>query len=91
MFWLKPGTAVPQTYLPAHRVQCFDLFVHVLIHVEAVDHRVDLEGHSVLPAPRSQLLQVFHVVLLPLTTANEDIDLLIKAVAGNGKDVQIFT
>lgn len=31
------------------------------------------------------------MVLLSLTTANKDIDLLIKAVTGDGKNVQIFT
>lgn len=78
-------------YLPADRAQGLDMFIHVFIHIEAIDDRVDLESYLVVSAPLPQFLKVFHVVLFPLTTANENIDVLIEAVTGDGKNVQIVT
>jgi hypothetical protein len=77
-------------YLPAHRAQGLDVFIHVFVHVEAINDRVDLESHLVIPAPPPQLLKVFHMVLFSLTTANQSINLLIEAVAGDSKNVQIL-
>ena len=78
-------------YLPADGVQSVYLFLHILVHVESIDDWVYLEGHSVFLTPCPQFLKIFHVVLLSLTTADKDIDLLIKAVTGDGENVQIFT
>lgn len=88
---MKVKQAAVWIYLPADRVQGLDVFVHVFIHIEAIDDRVDLESHLVVSAPLPQLLKVFHVVLFPLTPANENIDVLIEAVTGDGKNVQIVT
>ena len=78
-------------YLPADGVERGYLFLHILVHVESIDDWVYLEGHSVFLTPCPQFLEIFHVVLLSLTTANKDIDLLVKAVTGDGENVQIFT
>lgn len=79
------------TYFPADRVQRFNLFIHVLFHVKTINDRIDFESHSVIPTPHPQFLKIFHMVLLSLTPSNKDIDLLIEAVTGDGKNVQIFT
>lgn len=78
-------------YLPADRVQSLDVFIHVFIHVEAINDRIDLESHLVVSAPLPQLLEVFHMVLFPLTSTNENIDFLVEAVTGDSKNVQIVT
>lgn len=83
--------AAPRTYLPADGVQGFNRLPHVLSHVESINDRVDFEGHSVIATPFPQFLKVLHVVDFSLAAANEDVDLLVEAVAGDGEDVQIFT
>lgn len=86
-----PPQKGPGTYLPADRIQGFNGLPHILVHVESINDRIYLEGHSVISTPRPQFLKIFHMVLLSLTTADEDIDLFIEAVTGDGEDVQILT
>lgn len=78
-------------YLPADRTQILDVFIHVFVHVEAINDGINLESHLVISAPLPQLLKVFHVVLLSLTPANENINILIEAVTGDSKNVQEVT
>lgn len=85
----RPPRPAP-AHLPADGVQLLNVLPHVLVHVEAVDDGVDLEGHAVVPAPPLQLPQVLHVVDLALATADQDVDVFVEAVAGDGQDVQVL-
>lgn len=91
VFKLPPAGAAPCTCLPADGVQRSDLVPHVLVHVETIDDGIDLEGHFVVPTPAPQFLEILHVVELALTPADKDIDLLVEAITGDGKYIQIFT
>lgn len=83
--------ACPCAHLPADRVQLVDVLLHVLVHVEGVDHRVDFEGHFVPRAPAADLVKALDVALLPLSSADQLVGVFIETVTGDGQDVQIVT
>lgn len=82
--------ALEHPNLPAYRVEFGDVFSHVFIHIEGVDHRVNFECHFVLPAPLTDLAEVVQVALPTLGSANSLVGVLVKAVTGNGQNVQVF-
>lgn len=78
-------------YLPSDRVELGDLLAHVLVDGEGVDDRVDFEGNFVLLAPVADFVEVVQVALLALSPADQLVGRFIKAVTGNGQDVQMVT
>lgn len=75
-------------YLPADRVQLDNVFRHVFVHVEGVDHRVDLEGHFVLLAPLADPVEAVQMALPALSSANQLVGVLVETIAGDGQYVQ---
>jgi hypothetical protein len=82
--------ALEHPNLPAYSVEFCDVFSHVFIHIEGVDHRVDFERHFVLPAPVTDLEEVVQVALPALGSAKSLVGVPVKAVTGNGQNVLVF-
>lgn len=78
-------------HLPTNWVKLGDVLLHVLVHVECVDDRVDFESHFVLLAPVADLVKVFHMALSALSSADQLVGRFIKTVTRDRQNVQIFT
>lgn len=67
------------------------MFRHVLINVKSVDDWVEFESHLIVLTPLPYFVQVVKVAFLPLGSANGSVGVLIKAVAGDCKNVQVLS
>ena len=76
-------------YLPADRAELGDTLCHVLVHVEGVDDRVELERHLVLLAPVADLVEVVEVALPALSPADQLVGRFVETVTWDGQNVQM--
>lgn len=78
-----------RSYLPADWAELGDALSHVLVHVEGVDDRVELERHLVLLAPVADLVEVVEVALPALSPADQLVCRFVETVTRDGQDVQM--
>ena len=88
---MDEGGEYKNIYLPANRVELGDVFSHILINVKSVDHRIEFESHLVVLTPPPYFVQVINVAFLALGTTNGLVGGFIKAVTGDGKNVQVLS
>lgn len=73
--------------LPPERLESGDVRIHVFVHVEPADHRVQLELDAELPTPVGD--QVELVDLIPGPPADRDVSRLVEGVAGDRENVDV--